>query len=185
MDESQAEASDACLVPRSLALLLCLLCLCSTACDSQFSHRRSQTDPLVIGRRIFLDQCATCHGKEGQGLDGKVPPLAAAPFVTGPPTRLTALVLDGLRGRQTVRGSVYRGVMPAWRGVLTSPEIAAVLTYVRQSWGNKEPAISNQFVSGVGNRFGARRSFWTAEELRALPEERKDGSASGEIGTKP
>ncbi|MGH8094026.1 MAG: c-type cytochrome [Chthoniobacterales bacterium] len=171
MAEPRVEGHDDCMVQKWVVLFLCLLCLCSIGCNSRSNRRPPQDNTLAIGRRVYLEQCATCHGKTGQGLDGKVPRLSGAPFVTGAPTRLAALVVDGLRGRQTVGGAVYRGVMPAWRGALTNREIAAVLSYIRRAWGNNEPAVSSQLVSRVSDRFQARRSFWTAEELRAVPDE--------------
>ncbi len=89
----------------------------------------------------------------------------------GSPNRLTALVLDGLKGEQTINGQQYGGIMPAWRGVLTDPEVAAVLTYIRQAWGNKAPPVSIDLVHQINRHYESRRSFWTPAELKAIPAE--------------
>jgi mono/diheme cytochrome c family protein len=122
----------------------------------------------VTGQRIYLEKCAACHGRNGNGLEGKFPPLSGVPWVNGSPTRLAALTLDGLTGKRKVDGLEYDGVMPAWRGVLTAPEIAAVLTYLRQTWRNHASAVSTDLVHRVSDRFQERRRFWTSDELQAL-----------------
>ncbi len=156
---------------RSLRVGAILGCLALAACRarSDLPGAIDLDHPVTAGRQIFLEKCASCHGPEGNGLARKIPALAGAPWVNGPPERVAALVLDGLTGRQQINGAEYNGVMPAWRGVLTDPEIAAVLTYVRQAWGNHAPPVSPGLVHDINQRYQARRGFWTAPELKALP----------------
>ncbi|MGH8163697.1 MAG: c-type cytochrome [Rhodanobacteraceae bacterium] len=125
----------------------------------------------LAGRRIYRAKCAACHGQKGRGVGDKFPPLAGVAWVQGSPMRLAALTLDGLTGKRKIAGTDYRGVMPAWRGVLTAPEIAAVLTYIRRAWGNRASPISTELVHKVSDRFQKRGRFWTGEELQALPGE--------------
>jgi mono/diheme cytochrome c family protein len=157
--------------PLCIVATLAFLALPACRVRNEDSAGSNLDHPVAAGRRIFLQKCAFCHGSEGNGFGKKIPPLAGAPWVQGPPSRLTALVLDGLTGKQTIGGMEYAGVMPAWRGVLTDPEIAAVLTYIRQAWGNKSPAISIGLVREIDQRYQARRGFWAPAELKALSPE--------------
>lgn len=154
-----------------LAAAVCALAACPARPERAASMHDPVKEPIAAGREIFLQKCATCHGPAGEGIGKAIPPLAGAPWVTGSPMPLTALVLDGLKGEQTINGQRYSGIMPAWRGVLTDPEIAAVLTYIRQDWGNQAPPVSIDFVHQINQRYEARRSFWTAPELNAIPKE--------------
>jgi hypothetical protein len=98
--------------------------------------------------------------------------------VTGAPNRLTALVLDGVKGEHDVGGARYAGVMPAWRTVLPPAYTAAILTYIRQAWGNTAPGISAPYVQKLFYRFISRPDFWSWKELEALPAD-TNANASG------
>ncbi len=97
-------------------------------------------DPMVLGKRVF-NNCMACHQADGRGVAGNYPPLDGSSFVTGRPDVLAALLLHGLQGRVTVEGETYNGVMPAWSH-LGDEQIAAVMTYVRNSWSNQDPAVA-------------------------------------------
>jgi mono/diheme cytochrome c family protein len=101
------------------------------------------------GKTVFTKSCATCHQADGQGLANTIPPLAKNPFETGDPKKVIATVLHGLHGKITVAGKTYNGTMPAWKGQLSNAEIAAVITYVRSSWGNKASKVSEKDVAAV------------------------------------
>ena len=101
------------------------------------------------GKALFGAKCATCHQATGQG-GGPYPPLAGNPDVTAADTTsLIGTVVNGRTGPLTVLGRTYSGTMPTWRGQLTNGEIAAVLTYVRSTFGNAAPAISEDQVAAV------------------------------------
>ncbi len=93
------------------------------------------------GAAIYAAKCASCHQANGQGLTGAFPPLAKNAVVTGDPKKVIAIVSNGLNGAVTVGGKPYNGAMPAWKGQLKNDEIAAVVTYIRQTWGNKASAV--------------------------------------------
>jgi mono/diheme cytochrome c family protein len=101
------------------------------------------------GSAIFNSKCATCHQPNGTGLPGAFPPLAKNPVVTGDPKKVIKIVLNGLTGTVSVAGKTYNGSMPAWKGQLSNAEIAAVLTYVRSSWGNKASAVTEAQVAAA------------------------------------
>ena len=89
----------------------------------------------VNGREVFLRQCSSCHQKEGEGLPGTFPPLAGNPDLFLAREFPVYVVLNGLEGQITVKGGSYQGVMPPFDH-LADDEVAAVVNYVRSSWGN-------------------------------------------------
>lgn len=128
-------------------------------------------DPLVLGKRNFDQVCATCHQATGMGVEGIYPPLAGSEWVNGNPERLIRVVVYGLKGPLIVEGKTYgAAAMPAFGKVPGSgynwnnDRIAAVLTYIRQQWGNKADPISPEQVAAVLAKEGARKE-WTQQEL--------------------
>ncbi len=126
----------------------------------------------VLGAEVFQREghCATCHQLNGEGLDPAYPPLAGSEWLEGSDERLIKLTLHGLWGPITVKGKHYGpegGVPPMTRfaELLNDEEVAAVLTYVRNSWGNKEPAIQVETVRVIRAANSERSSFWKPEEL--------------------
>jgi ubiquinol-cytochrome c reductase cytochrome b subunit len=99
----------------------------------------------VSAANVFNANCATCHGANGAGQPG-IPPLAANPFVTGDPGKVIGVVQHGLMGKISVNGQTYDAAMPAWQSKLSPAEIAAVITYIRSSWGNKAGAVTEAQV---------------------------------------
>ncbi len=125
-------------------------------------------DPIVMGRAVYNQVCASCHQPTGLGLAPVFPPLAGSEWVTGSEDRAIRIVLHGLQGPIQVKGVEYTGVMPAagpGSGFNLSPErIAAVLTFIRQEWGNSAPPVSAARVSEIRAQAG-NRGAWTAAEL--------------------
>jgi mono/diheme cytochrome c family protein len=110
----------------------------------------SGTDAKIfrLGGEVFHRDahCVTCHQATGEGItSGEInlyPPLVGSPWVTGSEERLVKLTLHGLWGPIEVAGKTYdptKGVPPmtAFKALLTDEELAAVLTFVRNSWGNR------------------------------------------------
>ncbi|GAA4047325.1 hypothetical protein GCM10022409_36940 [Hymenobacter glaciei] len=102
---------------------------------------------LASGKSVYAQNCLTCHMADGLGVDGMNPPLAKTDYVLGDKVRLTTVLLNGLQGVD-INGEQYRGVMPA-QATLTDAQIAAVLTYVRNSFGNKASAVTVGEVKAV------------------------------------
>jgi mono/diheme cytochrome c family protein len=132
-------------------------------------------DPMLLGRRVYAS-CASCHQADGQGVAGAYPPLAGAEWVTGDPRVLSRILLHGLEGPISVRGAVYSGVMPAWAN-LSDAEIAAVLTYIRNSWGNEAGDVPSDLVAEVRRSVSTRTTPWSAEELDQIAEQLRDSNA--------
>ncbi|SRR5579875_11025 len=95
------------------------------------------------GATVFSNNCSSCHGASGQGTPGAFPPLAGNAAVTASdPKDIIHTVLDGKTGPLKVGTTTYNGVMPPWKSQLKPDEIAAVLTYIRTSWGNNASAVT-------------------------------------------
>ena len=127
---------------------------------------------FVLGAEVFNRDahCVTCHQPNGEGLAPAYPPLAGSEWVQGSDERLIKITLHGLWGPITVKGKHYGpegGVPPMTRfaELLNDEEVAAVLTYVRNSWGNKGPAIQPDAVKKVRKENSKRMTFWSPEEL--------------------
>ena len=130
-------------------------------------------DPKVIGKRLYVANCAQCHQTSGLGQAGVYPPLAGSEWVTGSKNRLISILHKGIAGPITVNGNLYNNNMPAWGDGAPVPlkdeQIAAILTYIRSEWGNAADAIQVVDVSAKRKEIASRTSPWSEKELLALP----------------
>jgi ubiquinol-cytochrome c reductase cytochrome b subunit len=101
----------------------------------------------AAGAQVYSANCSGCHGATGLGTPGTFPPLAQNPVVTGDPNALIKIVANGLSGSVNVKGQTYNGQMPAWKGNLTNAQIANVVTYLRNAWGNKASTVTEAQVA--------------------------------------
>lgn len=118
----------------------------------------------VSGATVYAGTCAACHQAGGAGSPGLFPPLAGSEFVTGDAARLARIVLNGLTGPVTVNGATYNGQMPPWKQ-LSDAEVAAVLTYIRSSWGNSAPPVAADDVAKERTASATQAGPLTAAEL--------------------
>jgi ubiquinol-cytochrome c reductase cytochrome b subunit len=100
------------------------------------------------GAQVYAQNCASCHQANGKGTPAVFPPLAGNPYVTGPPTLVIHTVLFGLQGAK-VEGTAYTAQMPAWKTQLSNADVANVITYIRNAWGNKASAVTAADVAKV------------------------------------
>jgi len=121
------------------------------------------------GKKVFAANCVACHQATGLGVPGAFPPLAGSEFVMGSPKRLSMILLKGLQGPVEVKGAKFNGAMPAWEKALTDKKIAAVLSYVRQEWGNKAPEVLPEQIEAARKEFSARSESWSAADILAVP----------------
>ncbi len=123
------------------------------------------------GQAIYEMACLPCHQPEGKGLPGVYPPLAGSEWVQGEPSRLVRILLHGLKGQVQVGGQLFGGgdavPMPSMGG-LEDAQIAAVLSYVRQSFGNHSPAVPVDVVDRVRKSTASRTEPWTPKELLTI-----------------
>lgn len=117
-----------------------------------------QTDPKIAGltkeiqmakgKQVYMQTCFVCHQMEGEGIPNQIPPLAKADYLMSDKDRSIRTVLQGLSGEITVNGKKYNQIMVPLNN-LTDNEIADVLTYVRNSYGNSGDAVSANEVRKI------------------------------------
>ena len=125
-----------------------------------------------LGAAVYQREshCATCHLAHGKGNGIVYPSLVGSPWVNGSEDRLVKMALHGMWGKLTVNGKTYdpaRGVPPmtAFKNLLNDEELAAVLTFVRNTWGNSSSTISADTVKRVRAATSDRHTFWNPDEL--------------------
>lgn len=158
------------LAATTLAAALLALAACSRsepaagAATSANSAAALETQ-MAAGKVVFEKVCAVCHQANGQGVPAVFPPLAGSPIITeADPGKIIRATLHGLQGPITVNGQTFNSVMPPQGPVLNDDDLAAALTYARNSWGNRAPAVTGEAVAVV--RLTAKRDkFWTWDEL--------------------
>ena len=123
---------------------------------------------LARGKAVFDTICALCHGLDGEGKAGQAPPLAGSEWAQGDPGHMIRIPLYGLSGSVSVKGQVYNLSMPAMGAALSPDDLAAVLTYIRSSWGNKASPITAAQVSAIKTEVGNRSQPFSADELMKL-----------------
>ncbi len=95
---------------------------------------------VANGLIVFTQNCVSCHQADGGGVPHMNPPLIKTPWVLGDQTRLIKIILNGFKEDVEINGDRYSNVMPAFN-YLKDQEIADVLTYVRNNFGNKASAV--------------------------------------------
>lgn len=103
---------------------------------------------LANGKKIYNQYCLACHMADGTGVPNMNPPLVKTPHILGEKGRLIKVVLNGLATGEEIDGETYTNVMPP-HNFLKDQEIADVLTFVRNSFGNKAPAVTAAEVKTI------------------------------------
>lgn len=96
---------------------------------------------IARGKMTFMQTCFVCHQPNGEGIPGQIPPLAKSDFLMADTERAIRIVLQGRTGEVEVNGKKYNGTMVPLN-TLSDDEIANVLTYVRNSFGNSGDAVN-------------------------------------------
>ncbi|HTD68597.1 MAG TPA: cytochrome c, partial [Candidatus Limnocylindria bacterium] len=126
------------------AVLLCLSLMSLDAADAE-------TATLITkGKLLYLQHCVICHQGNGQGTPGTFPPLAKSDYLMARAENGIRPLVEGLSGRITVNGSNYNNTMPPI--LLTDEQVAAVLTFVRNTWNNATNAIAVELVTAVRSK---------------------------------
>ena len=129
-------------------------------------------DPMVVGKRLFTANCVACHQPTGLGVAGQFPPLAGSEWVLSGDwhgdNHLVRILLHGLQGPVQVKGSTYNGAMAPWKQ-LKDEQIAMILTYIRNEWGNSAPPITAEQVAKVREETAGQTEPYTQTQLKAIP----------------
>ena len=134
-----------------LAIIAILLALTSFAQQKKtISKKVPATSPkasTAAGELVYTQFCVSCHLPDGGGVENLNPPLIKTTYINGDKTRLITTILNGM-SQVEINGERYNNVMPAFN-YLTDKQVADVLTYVRNSFGNKKPAVTVTDVKPV------------------------------------
>ncbi|MDB6053790.1 MAG: cytochrome [Verrucomicrobiales bacterium] len=138
------------------------------------AHPPKGDDSTREGKKVYQRNCLVCHLDTGMG-GGDVPPLAGSDWVNAEgPNRIVRIVLDGLSGPVKVAGRDFPGVekvMPPWRDAITKDEdIANLLSYIRQEWGNKAGPVTADEVKKIKTATKDHTSSYLAVDLLKVPD---------------
>jgi len=119
-------------------LLAVLIVSCQNEEQLEFTHYYSS------GKLTYQTKCQNCHGANGEGLQGLIPPLTDSAYLKLNKATLACSIKHGLKGKLTILNHSFEGEMPA--SDLAPVEIASVLTYITNSFSNKLGTITSQQV---------------------------------------
>ncbi len=126
---------------------------------------------IAQGKKNFETYCGACHGADGMGKPGQAPTLVGSEWVVGTGMkRLIHIPLAGVGGPLKVKGQDWNLAMAAMGAGLSNEDLAAVLTYIRGSWGNHASEVTADDIKQVRDALGKSPQPYTMEKLMAMPE---------------
>ncbi len=133
------------------ALLVCTLfttALFAQTKHKPVAHHSGLKASIAGGKLVYTKICLSCHMADGGGVQNMNPPLIKTTYVLGDKKKLISIVLNGFSEHVEIDDNTYSNVM-ASHSYLKDKEIADVLTYVRNSFGNKASAVTTPEVKKV------------------------------------
>ena len=124
------------------------LSLVSDVTQAELAGSATKEQRVNAGRVLYNGTCSVCHQQDGKGLAGVFPPLANSDYLMADTRRAIEVVLNGLTGPVTVNGNDFNSVMPPM-SQLNDDEIANILTFALNSWGNENGEITSGDVAEV------------------------------------
>jgi len=115
--------------------------------NTQHINNEYGLDPIELGKSIYTTTCFACHQLNGEGMPGVFPPLAKSDFLNKNKEVAISAIINGLTGEVTVNGKTYNGIMPPQN--LNNKQVAAVLTYIYNQWGNSGKKVSEDEVAEI------------------------------------
>ncbi|MBS4064432.1 MAG: cytochrome c [Chitinophagaceae bacterium] len=128
--------------------LLIAGCLVMMVVLMSFSLHQPDKASMQRGKKVYETYCLACHQVDGTGVPRMNPPLIKTPYVMGDKKRLINVILKGLNEEVEINGEFYDNPMPP-QPQLTDQQVADVLTYVRNSFGNKGSAVTAAEVKAM------------------------------------
>jgi mono/diheme cytochrome c family protein len=122
------------------------------------------------GKEWYEKICALCHDPAGTGHPGQAPPFIQSEWALGSVKRMIRIPQCGLTGAVTVHGQNYATLPPmaAMGSSLSDSDLAAVLTYIRKSWGNTGSKVTPEEVKAVRDELKGRTQPFTEAELKSI-----------------
>lgn len=105
---------------------------------------KNKNERIDLGKKVYMQSCFACHQANGEGVNKSFPPLAKSDYLNADVNRAIRIVLEGLSGEITVNGVAYNSIMPSQQ--LTDEEIANVLTFIYNNWGNNGKEVTPDMV---------------------------------------
>ena len=131
------------------------------------------TDPRTKGLFLYHQYCATCHGRDGKGIESIGPPLYESPFLNGPSEQLVLIALQGMEGPFVMDGVEYsfNAAMP---GIKNNPEftdekIRDILLWIRNSFSSSHERFSTELIEEMREKLKDRQELFTQQEIEAWP----------------
>jgi nitrite reductase (NO-forming) len=121
----------------------------NAAAKPEVKLNKTLAEKMESGKQIYMKTCFACHQATGEGIANAFPPLAKSDYLNADVKRAIGIVLNGKTGEITVNGKIYNSIMT--RQTLSDDEIADVLTYVYNSWGNNKTNVTPAMVTEVKN----------------------------------
>ena len=112
------------------------------------STKSTLQSSITRGKIVYATNCLACHQADGSGVPNMNPPIIKTSWVLGSKTVLIQQILKGSNGKVEIDGETFHNTMPA-QAHLTDQQIADVLTYVRNSFGNKASIVTPAEVKVV------------------------------------
>ncbi|MFO7754840.1 MAG: cytochrome c [Bacteroidales bacterium] len=109
----------------------------------------SQEDYMEKGKKVYDRECLVCHQSDGSGVPNMHPPITDSESVSGNTDSLIVLILDGMEGPVVVKGEQYNSIMPPLKNVLNDQEIADLINYLRNSFGNSGEFVKPEDVAAM------------------------------------
>jgi mono/diheme cytochrome c family protein len=116
-------------------LVLCAVLATFSLSSFLSGSEKELTESMKRGEQVYITNCVSCHMDNGKGIEGAFPPLAQSDYLMADTHRAIKQIKNGVEGEMTVNGVTYFGVMPAQD--LDEKQLADVMNYIRNSWGNK------------------------------------------------
>lgn len=132
---------------------------------TEIPFNKSGNPSLLNGADLYTQNCATCHGNNGEGVGDVFPPLVDSDWVTGDKSIPVRILLHGLTGEIEVDGQQYQGTMPSFKARLSAAEMTAILNYLRDQSEGDQSEITQEDIIDLSQEYSDRTAPWRAEDF--------------------
>lgn len=140
------------MINKRITLAFIVLMLVAAGSQAQVKHHHKTHSRLALsianGKKVYVQNCLTCHQADGSGVATMNPPLIKTTYVLGDKPTLIKIVLNGFNEDVEINGQKFSNTMTP-HDCMTDQQIADVLTYVRNSFTNKASAVTAAQVKAV------------------------------------